>query len=124
MFTTTMPHLSKVTIKIIGRVPHLTLERRLDQLHNIHQQPWNLMKCVEQINDIPNGVQYNKARPVNFAATMRHPDTSQPADAIDQFDTIIQRINNAMRTLDQLIVRTHKLSTETSSIPTPSHKYS
>ncbi|WP_454064281.1 hypothetical protein [Candidatus Nitrospira salsa] len=55
---------------------------------------------------------------------MSHPHTSQSANDIDQFVGIIERINTAMLTLDQLIIRTHKLSTKTNDIPDPSRQSS
>ncbi|GJL63518.1 MAG: hypothetical protein NPIRA04_21720 [Nitrospirales bacterium] len=124
MFITTIPHLSEVTINNIGRTRHLTLEARLDQLCNIEQQARNLTIRKEQINDILCKVQYNKARSIHFTATMPHPHTSHSANDIDQFGAIIERINTAMQTLDQLIIRTHKLSTKTNDIPDPSRQSS
>ncbi|GJL65207.1 MAG: hypothetical protein NPIRA05_01780 [Nitrospirales bacterium] len=124
MFITTIPYLSEVTINIIGRAPHLTLETWLDQLCIIEEQARNLTNRKEQINDILCKVQYNKARFTYFTATMPHPHTSQSANDIDQFGAIIERINTAMLTLDQLIIRTHKLSTKTNDVPDPSHQSS
>ncbi|GJL53810.1 MAG: hypothetical protein NPIRA02_09420 [Nitrospirales bacterium] len=61
---------------------------------------------------------------LQFSATMRHPDPTQSADASNQFKRTIERINNAMRTLDQLIARAHTLSVENHDIPAPFDKHS